>query len=116
MNLNFRFKNIYSKVKENPENRIQFIVRTSLNKQELHGQEYISMKINKNKSGFPEEGESDLTASGNMGFGLIKTINNKNEFYCKEDSCEYRVTIKTLNIEYLYFFPTLVANGAEFNF
>lgn len=114
--MHFRFKNVFEQVKSNSENRIQFIVKTSLSRQALKGHEYLSMKINFDKQDFPTDQQYDMVATGNLGFGLIKTINNKSPHYCSKEGCEYKVTIKTLNIQYLYLIPTITANNQEFNF
>jgi len=74
------------------------------------------MKINSNKENFPDEKNYDLKASGNVGLGLVKTINKDSPFYCTKEDCQYSITIKSLNIEYIYFFPSFVENNAEFTF
>lgn len=97
------------------ENRLQFIVETSLENQVLNGDEYIDMFINRKES-FPTRTDYDLYSIDNVGFGLIKTISPKNEFYCQEKDCVYHVSIKLSNVEFVNFFPTVFANKSEIKF
>lgn len=114
--IKFKFSNFFHTLKENKNNRIQFILRTSLQHQALKGYENLEMYINSHSKSFPSYKKFDLEASGNTGFGLIKTINNKSQYYCQDENCEYFITIYTENIEYIYFIPSILANGAELNF
>ena len=97
------------------ENRLQFIVETSLENQILNGDEYIDMYINKRDS-FPSRADYDLFSMDNVGFGLIKTISPKSKFHCQDKECSFHVTIKLNHVEYINFFPTVFANKSEIKF
>ena len=100
---------------EGKEDRLQFILQSSLNEQKIGGVEEISMYVNKNEE-FPSRTKYDFMATGNMGYGLIKSLNKKNDFYCIEQDCVYRVSIYVRDITMIYFFPTVFANYSQLNF
>lgn len=100
---------------EGKEDRLQFILQSTLNEQASRGNEDLSMYINKKKK-FPGRSNYELRATGNLGYGLIKTLGPKSNSYCIESGCEFYVTIFSHNIDALFFFPTVFANGSKLSF
>jgi hypothetical protein len=100
---------------ENKDDRLQFILQSSLNDQALKGGEEISMYINK-KDEFPSQSRYDFMATGNMGYGLIKSLHKGNVNYCIERGCEFHVSIYSKNVDMLFFFPTVFANDSKLKF
>ena len=100
---------------EGKDDRLQFILQSSLNDQELHGDEEISMYINR-KEEFPSRSRYDFMATGNMGYGLIKSLHKGNPNYCLKRDCEYFVSIYSKNVDVLFFFPTVFANDSKLTF
>ena len=100
---------------KNKQDRLQFILQSSLNEQTGTGKESLSMYIN-SKPKFPASTNYDLKATGNLGYGLIKTLGPQSSSYCIKSGCEYYVTIFSHNIDALYFFPTVFANGSKLKF
>ena len=100
---------------KNKQDRLQFILQSSLNEQTGTGKESLSMYINR-KPKFPASTNYDLKATGNLGYGLIKTLGPQSSSYCIKSGCEYYVTIFSHNIDALYFFPTVFANGSKLKF
>ena len=113
--LHYKVKNPKKYLKQNKENRVQFIMQTSLDNQKLTGNERVEMFINK-KANFPTEDSYELKASGSLGYGLIRSLSSDNPYYCVSDNCDYYVTIYVYNVEHIYFFPTIFANDSEINF
>ena len=101
--------------KEGKDDRLQFILQSSLNEQDLEGNEEISMYINK-KEYFPTRSNYDFMATGNMGYGLVKSLHKGNQNYCITKGCQYNVTIYTKNVDSLFFFPTVFANFSKLEF
>ena len=101
--------------KEGKDDRLQFILQSSLNKQEVTGRERISMFINSHKE-FPSHSRFDFRAAGNMGYGLIKSLNKDNKNYCIKRGCEYYVSIYVKHVDVLFFFPTVFANFSNLKF
>ena len=56
-----------------------------------------------------------MTATGNTGYGLIKTVNHKSPFYCKKEdtSCVYYIKVIQVNLEDILFFPTKIENNSS---
>ena len=100
---------------EGKDDRLQFILQSSLNDQTLKGGEEISMYINK-KHEFPSQSRYDFMATGNMGYGLIKSLHKGNANYCVQKDCEFRVSIYSKNVDMLFFFPTVFANESKLKF
>ena len=100
---------------EGKDDRLQFILQSSLSEQDKSGYEEISMFVN-HRQQFPNRSNFDFRATGNLGYGLIKTLNNKNKFYCVDSECVYFVTIYTKDIESVFFFPTVFANFSVLEF
>ena len=65
---------------------------------------------------FPTKNQYDMKASGSLGYGLIKTVSETNEFYCSGEDCDYSVSIECLGVEHFNFFPTILPNGSELKF
>ena len=97
------------------EDRLQFILQSSLNSQDIMGGEEIAMFINKGDT-FPTRSNYDFMATGNMGYGLIKSLSEGNKHYCIEKDCEFRVSIYVKDIDMIYFFPTVFANFSQIRF
>ena len=102
-------------VAKEKENRLQFILQTSLENQYLSGAEKVEMFINRDAT-FPTAGDYQIKASGNLGTGLIKTLSKGNQFYCVGGSCAYYVTLHLQAIEHVNFFPTIFANNSTLKF
>ena len=100
----------FSKAKNN---RIEFVLQTSLQNQEIKGDEIVKMFINK-KNEFPDEKNFDFAPFGNIGKGLIKTLNENSPFFCKEDNCVYHISLFLENIDFVYFYPSFSPNFSEF--
>ena len=100
---------------KNKKNRIQFIMQTTLENQDIKGDEGVEMYINTKKE-FPNAKNHEISASGNLGKGLIKTLNKKNKYYCIKKDCEYYVTLILENIDTAYFFPTIYSEMSEISF
>lgn len=111
------FKVLHPEINLNKKNknRIQFIMQTSLEDQDIIGDEGVEMYINKKKE-FPSAESHEISASGNLGKGLIKTLNRNNKYYCIEKKCEYYVTLILENIDIAYFFPTIYPEMSEISF
>ena len=73
------------------------------------------MLINYGKE-HPTLDNTDMQASGNLGIGLIKTINKHSYFYCDEKDCVYSVTIYINNVNFFNFFPTIYADDSVIEF
>ena len=101
--------------KEGKEDRLQFILQSSLNNQVIMGVEEIAMYINKGKT-FPTRSNYDFMATGNMGYGLIKSLSKGNKFYCVEVDCTYSVSIYVKDVDKVFFFPTVFANFSKIEF
>lgn len=95
-----------------PLDRIQFIVNSPLDDQQLTGQEKLEMYIN-SKPFWPDQTTFDAKSTGIIAAGLIKTISSKNPLFCVNFDCKFRVTIIAKNISLLIFFPTILPNGSE---
>jgi hypothetical protein len=93
------------------DNRMQFILHTSLDTQRLQGDEYVAMFINKQAS-FPSKDKADISALGIFEGGIVKTISHKSPFYCMMPTCEYYITVFSEGIDSYSLFPTIFKNGA----
>ena len=112
-NLNIIVKNPDKHLKKNMMNRLQFLLQTT--KQPRNGEEILDMYINKSNE-FPSQEKFEMQASGSLGNGLVKTVSDKNPYYCIEEGCEYYVTLNVLGIREISFFPTIFANGETISF
>ena len=101
--------------KDGNEDRLQFILQSSLSNQEIMGGEEIAMYINKGDK-FPTRSDYDFMATGNMGYGLIKSLSMGNKNYCIEVDCVYSVSIYVKDIDKIFFFPTVFANYSKIDF
>lgn len=54
-----------------------------------------------------------MIASGNIGDGLIKTINSSKEFFCQDRNCYYTIKIRINQINEIVFLPSVFDNGSE---
>ena len=111
----FNVKNVSKYLTKGMDNRLQFILQSSLKKQRLHGHERIDMYVNK-ETNFPSKNKYDMKASGTVGSGLIKTISKNNQYYCIEENCEYKVAIDVSGVDFIFFFPTVIPNEMEIKF
>lgn len=98
------------------ESRIQFIVESSLQDQRLADHQELDMFINQKAGTFPTPTNSEMKASGSIGYGLIKTLSPKDSNYCADPSCNYYVTLKIHNVKNINFFPTIFDNNSEIKF
>lgn len=57
-----------------------------------------------------------MIASGKLGFGLIKTVNSKNKFYCMETNCVYSVNIEVNELDEISFYPSVFPNESSITF
>ena len=110
--INILVKNDFNFMKENINNRLQFILQTNLAKHDIKSDQYLHMLINKNGE-FPTMDNYQMRATGNMGDGLIKTISQTTGDACKHIDCNYQVSIYTNKISQFLFFPVVFANGSE---
>ena len=104
-------------------NRIEFFLQTSLENQEIQGDEIVEMFINKskilkngnfsNEENFPSRENFDFAPFGNIGKGLIKTLRKNRDYTC-EKNCEFFVTFFLENIDFVFFYPSFVPNFSEF--
>lgn len=111
--LNLIVRNPDKHLKANMSNRLQFLLQSK--DQSRNGEEILEMFINKKKE-FPTEQNYEMQASGSLGNGLVKTVSEKNPFYCIKEGCEYYVTLLVLGIREISFFPTIFANGETISF
>lgn len=73
------------------------------------------MFINSNKT-FPTHKEFQMFAKGQLGNGLIKTINQKSDYFCIKEGCDYYVTIFSYNVGTISFYPSVFANDSVIAF
>ena len=52
-----------------------------------------------------------MNASGSISGGLIKTLNSKDENFCKDINCVYTFLIKCRHIEEITFYASNLSNG-----
>lgn len=102
-----------SVTKGQKKNRLQICAETSLKKQVKDGNESISMYINKGIE-FPTTKIHQMQASGNFGYGLIKTINEENPYYCTEENCVYSVAVYLTDIDFIDLIAQVFYNGYQF--
>lgn len=106
---------INSDLKHEDDNRIQFILQSSIGQQILSGNESLELFIN-SKNAFPTKNSSQAKATGFLSGGLIKTISKSNSLYCIEKVCKYWVMIAAKEVDFLNFMPSVLANGSEIKF
>lgn len=75
----------------------------------MEGNESLMMFINSKKE-YPNHMKYDMVAKGQLGNGLIKTINKSNANYCIKDGCDYYVTVSSDNISTISFYPSVFPN------
>jgi hypothetical protein len=102
-----------STLKSQKKKRLQICAESSLKKQLVEGTESISMYINQGAE-FPTSKKFQMQASGNFGYGLVKTINEDSPFYCSDDACVYSVTIYMTDIEFIDIIAQIFYNGYQF--
>jgi hypothetical protein len=98
------------------DKRTQFILTTSLDKQDISGEEELKMLVNFNKTGFPTENSFDFKPSGSLGSGLVKTLTKAQPFYCASELCQYRVRIWARGISEVVFYVSEMEIGASLKF
>lgn len=98
------------------DKRMQFIVSTSLDRQEVTGEEELKMLVNFAQKRFPTENNFDFKPSGSLGTGLVKTLAKGNPYYCEEAVCQYRVTIWGKGVDEVIFYVSELENGATLAF
>ena len=109
----FRFiVKVESILKHEDNNRIQFILQSSLESQILQGQEELELLIN-SLNDFPDKNSYQTRASGFLGSGLIKTIPRQHQLYCIDQNCSFHCSIYTKDVDFFTFFPTILPNGSE---
>lgn len=99
-----------------PDTRYQFTAETSLDSQQLTGDERISMHINGRAKRFPTKNDFEQKASANYGNGLVKTISRNNPSFCNTEGCVYFVTVETRDVESFYFYPALMTPMNMYSF
>lgn len=92
--------------------RLQFIAQSSLERQQLTGNERFEMLINRNGL-IPSQKSYDMIASGNSGTGLIKTVSKSNKHYCTGGECFFTLLITVIDIDYVYFTPSVFMDGMD---
>lgn len=97
------------------ENRIQFMVSSTLESQDLTGEERLEMYINQGAE-FPSPQKHDTTSSGIFGNGLVETITKGDKLFCKDAACGYAVLVEVKGIDGFNWFPSLLANKAKVSF
>ena len=81
----------------------------------MKGDEKVDFFVNFNKD-YPTEQKHDFRSSGNIGHGLIKTINKNSKYFCKEEECHYKVLMVLKNIDKVSFFPSEFPNESVIQF
>lgn len=103
-------KSLSEKERKNPKNRIQFILKETIQSQ-LYGSEYLIFYVNQQSPEFPTATKYDFKPSGKTVNGLIKTINSENKFNClKQESCVYRVKIQLSDLDSISFYASVFPN------
>ena len=92
-------------------NKIQFILNPNLPYQKLKGDESIAMLINKGKIYPTLENYQMVGVQGKS--HIIKTVSNNSENFCKEENCEYSITLIFKNVGMILFFPILSDDKKE---
>ena len=57
-----------------------------------------------------------MKASGTISFGLVKTIAQRNKYFCIQKGCDYFVTLYYNDLKSLSFFPSVMPNNSEITF